>query len=314
MINECRSPKIITKELLRVQGLIRKNKEFIKIYPEDYGLKLNLYSFEAREKELISEFQESLIHYQLDGFDILIKGKNISGNSITMISLGETLVKMQNLVTAIVFEQYAGNNTNEPIPITIKSAANINVVATVPGSFGVILTSFSPQQQIEDCRVGVALSIFNELLDSKDNKKMIKDQTIKLGIRVIKKYKELLKTIYTYDEDLVFYENVKPKDFTRREISCGEARKIYNILVKQEKESDETVQYSGMLKAIDLLSYKCRFQVDESITIGAKFNRKLTEKLKEVLDVHSIAKFIVTKTWNESTDEVGQDFELVELA
>ncbi len=313
MINECRSPKIISTELLRVQELIRKNKEFITIYPEDYGLKLNLYSFEAREKELIFEFQEALIHYQLDGFDIHIKGKNITGNTISMVSLGETLVKMQNLITAIVFEQYAGINNNEPIPITIKNAANINVVATVPGSFGIILTSFSPQQQIEQCRVGVALNIFNELLDSKDNKEMIKTQTSKLGIRVIKKYKELLKTIYTYDEDLVFYENVRPKDFTRREISCDDAKKVYYVLDKQEKEPDETVEYSGMLKAIDLLSYRCKFQVDEHQNISAKFNRKLTNKLKEVLDVHSIAKFTVTKSWNESTDQVGQDFELVEI-
>lgn len=51
------------EELVRVRKLIQTNKEFIRLYPNDYGLKLNLYSLEAREKEILNNI------YEVDLFD-----------------------------------------------------------------------------------------------------------------------------------------------------------------------------------------------------------------------------------------------------
>ena len=313
MVNECRPPEMILKELLRVQELMRKNKEFIKIYPEDYGLKLNLYSFAAREKELISEYQDSLKHYQIDGFDILIKGKYITDSSISMVSLGETLVKMQNLITELVFEEFAGKNSVEKISPAIRNVANLNVVATTSGSFGVILSNLSNRRRDKESKIENALVKFNELLDCKDDKELIRAQASKLGIRAISKYVDLLKTIYVYEENLVFYDKVKPESFDRKEISSEDARKAYAVLAKQKREVKENAEYAGTLKAVDLLEYKCKFQVDYSKTIAARFSRELVNNLKENLDMHVTAQFIITKIWNDSTSEMKSNWKLIGL-
>jgi hypothetical protein len=63
-IRKHRKLNLIIKEMDIVTYLITMNQDCCEKFPEDHGLKLNLYSLKKREKELLRELFYSIIPFE----------------------------------------------------------------------------------------------------------------------------------------------------------------------------------------------------------------------------------------------------------
>lgn len=307
MSNTHRHPSRIQKELQQLEELMRDNRRLVGLYPDDFGLKLNLSSLENREDDLLIEFKESSKYHHMDLFDISIEGIPVVNNSISVSAFGETLVKIQELVHEIAHVSSA-KSIRSPINKKILDASAFSIAATAAGSFRVILTTNQPQ--IGNSLVIDSLEKFNDLIDCVDNKELIIEQTHKLGKKSMGKYKNLLKILFKHKIDVQLYDKVRPDAFHSREIAHVTAKRVYDALTKQEETSEEIVEYYGILKALNLLSYNCEFLAD-NVKIKATFDEGLAPEVKKHIDVFSTAKFNASTKWNEVTEEEMTTYKLV---
>jgi hypothetical protein len=109
-ITEYRSPSEIITELIHIQSLIDENKEFIKKYPKDYGLKINLYSFERRENKLLSELRESLI------YDLSLRGSN---NEKFLKQTRSLVTELDCMIGLLILQNFKENLKENPGRLSI---------------------------------------------------------------------------------------------------------------------------------------------------------------------------------------------------
>jgi hypothetical protein len=140
---------------------------------------------------------------------------------------------------------------------------------------------------------------------------LIKDEIRDLGPRVILKYKDFLDTVYKNNANLKFYDKMRPEGFQARQLSSELAKRIYDVIVSEERIPDETLIYSGTIKGISLLSYTFEFLTgEEEETIKGTFDRELYSQVKERFDKICVARFIVTNQICEITEEVKKTWKL----
>lgn len=310
MTEEYRAPSLIKEELSDLAELIRETYQLVSLRPEDFVLQQTLHSLKNREEIILNELRETYKRLQMDSFDILIEGGDaVSESSISLSFIGKTLASFQGLVTSIAKSIREGPTARGPAPHAILEGSRLNLVATSPGSFRVVVSSHIPA--IGDSLAKESLKQFNELVSSEDNKDLIKDKISDLGPIVISKYKNFLGTIYKNNADVNFYDKIRPDSFRALQLSSELAKRIYDVIVSEERIPDETLTYRGVIKGISLISYSFEFLVEETETpIKGTFDEKLYSKVKERFDNVCVARFTVTKQICEITNEITKKWEL----
>lgn len=309
MTEEYRAPSLIKEELSDLAELIRETSQLISLRPKDFVLQQTLHSLKNREDTILNELRETYKRLQVDAFDILIEGDAVRGSSISLFFIGKTLVTLQGLVTSIAKSIREGPTARGPAPHAILEGSRLNLVATSPGSFRVVVSSHIPA--IGDSLAKESLKQFNELVSSEDNKDLIKDKIGDLGPIVISKYKNFLGTIYKNNADVKFYDKIRPDSFRALQLSSELAKRIYDVIVSEERIPDETLTYRGIIKGISLISYNFEFLVEETETpIKGTFDEKLYSQVKERFDNVCVARFTLTKQICEITNEITKKWEL----
>ena len=309
MTEEYRTPSLIKEELSDLAELIRETSQLVSLRPEDFVLQQTLHSLKNREETILNELRETYKRLQMDSFDILIEGDVVSGSSISLSFIGKTLASLQGLVTSIARSMREGPTERGAIPLPILEGSRLNLVATCPGSFRIVVSSHRPT--IGDSLAKESLERFNKLLSSESDKGLIKDEIRDLGPRVILKYKDFLDTVYKNNANLKFYNKMRPEGFQARQLSSELAKRIYDVIVSEERIPDETLTYRGILKGISLISYTFEFLTgDGEETIKGTFDRELYSQVKERFDKTCVARFIVTKQICEITEEVKKTWKL----
>lgn len=309
MTEEYRSPSLIKEELSDLAELIRETSQLVSLRPEDFVLQQTLHSLKNREETILNELRETYKRLQMDSFDILIEGDVVRGSSISLSFIGKTLASLQGLVTSIARSMREGPTERGAIPHPILEGSRLNLVATCPGSFRIVASSHIPT--IGDSLAKESLERFNKLLSSEGDKGLIKDEIGYLGPRVILNYKDFLDTVYKNNANLKFYDKMRPEGFTTRQLSSELAKRIYDVIVSEERTPDETITYRGMIKGISLISYTFEFLTgDGEETIKGTFDRELYSQVKELFDKMCVARFIVTKQICEITEEVKKTWKL----
>lgn len=307
MIDEYRRPHAIQKELSYLQELIRENKELILTYPDDYALKLNLKSLINREENILKELKLVYNRLQMETFDIVLDGDQITGNSIILSFFGKIASIFQEITTSIT-----ESLSKEPLTQDILEQSRFNFIGVGSGSFRIILSTTQPA--IAEPLSMKSLRSFNELLYCGENRENIKEQIEILGIKTIIKYKNLLNTLYKNNSDITFYDKMRPQEFKTITISSSVAKKIYDVISKAEEIPDKTFTYKGVLKGISFFSFTFEFLIDESQEkIKGKFNKSLSSDVKNNFDKISIAKFRLASNWNEVTEKEKKNWELLEF-
>jgi len=310
MIDEYRRPHMIQKELSYLQELIRENKELILTYPDDYALKLNLKSLMNREENILKELKLVYNRLQMETFDIVLNGGPITGNSIILSFFGKIASIFQEITTSIT--EFRVGHSKEPLTQEILEQSSFNFIGVGSGSFRIILSTTQPA--IEESLSMNSLRSFNELLYCGENREKIKEQIEILGIKSIIKYKNLLNTLYKNNSDITFYDKMRPKEFKTVTISSSVAKKIYDVISKEEEIPDKIYTYKGILKGISLFSFTFEFLIDESqVKIKGIFNKNLSSDVKNNFDKICNAKFRLASNWNELTDKEEKKWELLEF-
>ncbi|MGB9980223.1 hypothetical protein [Methanobacterium sp.] len=310
MNEKYRSPSIIKKELYQVQALIRENEKLKEFSDEIAELDVNSQTLKKKEKYLYKELEISnRILKGKNTFDIVIKGKNIEANNISLSFLGELISNFQDFVDSMVhsIEENRPINKRSSIPQEIKDKSRLDFVGVGSGSVRIVLSS---HQLTFEPLMDDYLKCINELIES-DDKDEIKTKIDKYGSKPILKYKNFLNTIYENDADLKLYDQIKPEGFQSKEISSDIAKKVHDIIVYGEIIPKKDYSYNGVLKAIDLISDRFKFLTDEKETISGTFDKDLEEIVKEKLDIISTAKFRLSKEVHEIEDRYVDKWELI---
>lgn len=310
MTEEYRPPSLIKEELSDLAELIRETSQLVSLRPEDFVLQQTLHSLKNREETILNELRETYKRLRMDSFDILIEGDVVSGSSISLSFIGKTLASLQGLVTSIARSMREGPTERGAIPLPILEGSRLNLVATCPGSFRIVVSSHTPTI-IGDSLAKESLGRFNKLLSSEGDKGLITDEIRDLGPGVILKYKTFLDTVYKNNANLKFYDKMRPEGFQARQLSSELAKRIYDVIVSEERIPDETLTYRGTIKGISLISYTFEFLTgDGEETIKGTFDKELYSQVKERFDKMCVARFIVTNQICEITEEVKKTWTL----
>lgn len=309
MNDEYRRPNLIQDEISSLEELIRENKRLVSLYPDDYALKLNLKSLMDREENLLIELKIAYERLQMETFDIVLEGDPVNGNSISLSFLGKIAFQFQELVTSITQSIIVGP-TKRPIPQNIVDEARLNLIGTGSGSFRIILSTYQPA--LEESVSMRSLVSFNKLIDCGDDRERIKKQIEVLGKRATTKYKDLLYEIYKNKSNIKLYDKIRPREFQTKSISSYLAKKIYDVIVKEEDIPDQDFIYKGVIKGISLISYTFEFLIDESQEkIKGTFDDSLSSEVKSHFDQISIAHFRLATQWSEVTEEEKKVWKLL---
>lgn len=308
--DEYRLPGKIEEELTSLNDLIRENTQLISLYPDDFALKQNLEILKNRQDVLLSELDEVYRRFKQDAFDISLKGDVVNGANISLYFIGKIMVNLQEIVTSIAQSIREGPTSRGTISKKIREYSRLNLVATGPGSFRIIVTSYQPT--LVDSLAKSSLARFNDLIECKDNGDLIKREIKELGIRVVSKYGDFLDAIYKNNANVRFYEKIIPENFRPKEISSDLAKRIYDVIVEEESKTDEEVVYRGILKGLSLISYTFEFLIaDSKKTIKGTFDQSIDFDVKDHLDKVTNARFKLHQHYSKITEEIKKEWELL---
>lgn len=308
-----RDPHLIKEELDDLKSLIIENQNLLETYSDDVALKLGLDSLKNHEEELIIELKNAYEKKNLDTYDIRLEGEPVKNSKISLLYLGKISTNFQELVTAIVHKDQFGKRARGPIPVSVQKASILDVVATTPGSFRVILAGQNPT--LIESPVKTALIRLNELMDCEDDREKIRNISQELGVRVIKKYQKLLDTVYKNNSTLTLYDKMRPIDFTSKKLTTENAKKIFDVISDEQSMFQGEFNYKGMFKGISIISNSFEFFKEENEElIKGKFDPKLTPAIKKILlDQPILAKFSMETRYNDITDTETQEWEFLEI-
>ena len=308
---ELRRPGSILKELDRLEELINENRQLAIANPSEFALQLNLMSYENREKTLLEELNESNKRIFIDTFDLDIDGEYVESHRISSSVLGKILLDLQGVVHSIAYSISGGQAAiGGPIPQNILSGSRVDMVAACSGSFKIILTSNQPA--LGESLTKTSFRRFNKLLDCEDNKELIREEIRELGPRTIKRYKDLLDTIYKTESQIKLYDVIIPDGFETKVITSELAKRIWDKITNEEAIPDKEESYGGVIKGLSLLGYTFQFLIDDSgEVIRGSFNPSLKESVKNSLDKHAIALFKISTKQNELTEELDKNYVLL---
>lgn len=270
----------------------------------------NLELLQSRQNILLNELNDVYRRLRQDAFDISFGGDVVDRTKISLYFIGKIMVNIQEIVTAIAQAIREGPTARGALPRDIIDYSRLNLVATGPGSFRIIVTSYQPT--ITESLPISSLSQLNDLIEAGENSNLIKPHIKKLGPRVASKYKDFLENIYKNNADLQFYEKIRPENFKPTRLSSELAKRIYDVIVEEESKMVEEVIYRGVLKGLSLISYTFEFLVlDSRETIKGKFDQSIDFDVKAHFDKVTIARFKLRQHYSKITEEIKKDWELL---
>ena len=148
-------------------------------------------------------------------------------------------------------------------------------------------------------------------MNCEDHSEQIKQEIKSLGPRTIIRYKDLLNTIYKTKSNIKFYDSIKPPGFETKIITHDLAKRIIDIIVREEAIPPQEDSFSGTLKGLSLIKYRFQFVIDSGEIIEGDFDPSLSDAVKNNLDKAAIARFKIRTKQNEMTEELDSDYILL---
>ena len=292
---ESRDTKHIISDISEIQDIIRTNEEALSIDSSSKSLEINLKKLYDTQEKLFDELIEAYDKEYLYSFDMVLDSTKIVNHKIPMSFLGQFSYIFQNTITSMAKSEY-NENSRGPKSDRITKETQLNITATAPGSFRIIITTNKPYDKNT---LGETVSLvesslikFNNLLDCGDNKKEIIDyiESFK-GTDIIDNYKKFLEVLYKNKTNLVLYDKIRVKNFSRKELSHEFAYRIYKLIVEQENRENEE-DFTGMITGYDIHKFEFKLMLNDDDIIPISFE----EKWKHV--IYDNIEKIVTVTVN----------------
>ncbi|MDN7012655.1 hypothetical protein FGW20_06300 [Methanoculleus sp. FWC-SCC3] len=306
-----RPPKVIKDELGDLNKLIVENARLIEQFPEDLSLIIGMKSLQHRRNQLFTELEESEKLRTQRTFDAVLTGESVSGSEISLSFLGDFCSSLQDTITSIVQKDYRGETSSGSISNEVKNLALLNVAATAPGSFRIIISS---NPAIDTPASFIALEKFNSLIECGADIQKIKDIRGIVGTRVINKYKRFIHVLKSNKANITLYDQFKADTFTPRTVTKELASTILRVIEDVEEMPEQLESYSGRIRGIDTHDKSFHFELPEGRHIRGKYSDHLDSAVKrQVLDEEVIATFKHTIKYAEATDREYDEWELIEL-
>ncbi|AKB24059.1 hypothetical protein MSMTP_0590 [Methanosarcina sp. MTP4] len=310
MIEKVRRPSIIQEELSELNELIVNKEQLVEKYPDKFSLKIGLYSLKEREEYLLKELEKAYERLNIDTFDFVFDGEIVQKHRISLSFFGKFTSALQEVVTSISQSMIDKPTAKGAIPKEICAWSQLDLIATAPGSFRMILASHQPH--LENSIQKKAFCCLNELTDCEDDKEAIKAISKEIGIRSMKKYQNLVEIIYKNNATIKMYDKIVPEGFHTKEITSPLAKRIYDAISDVAEMPDETVTYYGKLTGVNVRSFSFEFVIeDTNEIITGSFGSSLAEEVKRHLDSIATIEFNVSTVFEDIIEEEKKKWTIV---
>ncbi len=309
-MNEYRKPSLIQKELEKLRELIKENEQLISKYQDDFALKLNLKSFKNREQFLLDELKKSREHLNMDTLTVVIEKEYPPIDEVMDISY-----HLQELFHTLAAQADKGKamDRGARIPPDIKSISTLGLEKAEAGSL-ILSFTFNPLKTDPQKKfitiVKTATDNFNALIECGSDKRLIKEQTDKLGSQTIDRYKNLLGTVFKHKSNLRLFDEKIPKDYPPKKISNQFAESVYQVIVDTNPPEFDDIEIEGELGIINIFSniFTIKTEVKQ---VDIKFDEFYLEEVKSRLKQNVKIGVKLTKTYHELQDKTDEEYKLI---
>ncbi|MDR0913332.1 MAG: hypothetical protein LBM96_12165 [Methanobrevibacter sp.] len=297
-----RSVKTIQKELNEVDSILLKLNESLVKFPDDIGLKLELSSFQSRQKYLIDELSHAQSKENISSTIMKIKGKDVGYGEMPVEKMGQIFMGIQPLVSALSVETEI--NKNAQIPEDILNSTELTVSAISAGSVNVLLKNKYPNYFNEDSDnvpIEKAFKNLGDLINCGDDYNKLQKKVENMNDKAVIYYRNFLNTLNKTETSIEFVNNIKKNKF---EVSNKKAESIFKVITKATEVS-KNYSVDGILLAIDIpsknIKIKCSNTKMEIKPISINFEDKIEN---DVIDIKVKSKVHVEFTFTKKISEI----------
>lgn len=293
-----REINVIKEELNDVDNILNNTNRLLKKYPNDNGLKGDLFLFENRKNQLLKELKISESNLMITSADeeinIHISGKSIKNHSIpskVLIKFIQSFEDVTSYIAAVL--EFGVDKIEKSIDNNFINDMGFNIKPFSQGSF---MITFSPkifedgQTVFKNSLNKKAFYKLCELIECDVDSDKIRKQLDIIGISSIIKYKQFIKLISDNELDLTMTEG--NEIMSNVNIKHGKALNIYRELVRfgEDTHNSEIITLKGLLyyintdrKTCGIKFYDYDIEKDKKIS-HIIFNENLKTKVKNNVD------------------------------
>jgi hypothetical protein len=297
-----RKSTLIIEEINDLEKILSEGRGLLKKNPRDEIIKFSLEDGEYRHSTLISELQEAINYEQRHFIRFVIR--NIEKySSVSIDRFFDSIRSLQDIIGQVSKILYRQD----------RSLMNLSFNTTFPSSFGVLLSTTIPDNELISksyCTLDSTFNIFNALNDDKllmgtlhkelQNKKMLH--------RFQRFYQ--IQANYANDVEIIWGDTTK----THHLAHISKERIIYiaDTLNKYEDFEDKRLFVNGIIKGISLVRKKIEFSL-EGKNISAFAEEENIFKASRLLNREVKIDTIIHQKINEATDDIEEIWRVVNL-
>ncbi|MGB9936765.1 MAG: hypothetical protein ACPK7O_03540 [Methanobacterium sp.] len=314
MKNKVKILESIEKEIMDTNKELEYNKTLQLKYPGKNGLKVNQHTLEYVHNQLLTKRENIIKNLELETVEIVLETEH---HSIPSRVLGRFLDSFQEVIIGIVRSIQEGKDATGRPTNKIIDLATYEVTTFSPGSFNVsLLSKASHAEQVTFGQTNAkdAIDQLNNLIECKDNIKLLKEKQDKLGTPAIQRYKNFMYTVYTNKASFTMYDFKDNENIRSAHITTKLAKQIHDIIEKTSEETPDDLSFYGELVAVDVDKYEFGFIIhdgDKEERIDGEFEKGIKKIVKGKLEQLCTPKFKRYKTYNEFSDDFKYTWELV---
>lgn len=292
-MSKLRSVADYEREIAGLDAMIKREHRLNEV-EYDAAADLSLHSLVQRREALAAELRmlgdERMPGHELD---VIFSGEPVRGHSLDAEFMGKVLLKIQNLVRAMVAAEDHSTAQSGSFSDDVRRVARLQFAESFAGSFGMRLEAFQEQYEL-DGRIPLAptLSSLIELLEAGDSPEPVLLHLAELGQRASKHYEELVEELSKGAADMrLIWPNVSGQ--REANLRQSQATKLLGTLREVREETDGRF-YTGFLDVANKRHGRFGFQTDDGYFFDGVVEGHLLPYLREFYDRHCRA-FITTR-------------------
>lgn len=237
----------IREELADLADVIESLEARIEGTDEPFAWQLSLDGLQVRRDQLVSQLEEELARAQAAEVAVSVAGDPVKGAEIDSRFLGEYLVRMQKLVSAIGQAMATRPTRRGSLSQDIIGRTQLRLAAVSAGSFVATLTGTPAPNLFGESLIEDAISELHELLDTADNADQLAHRFAQLGARAQAHYGSFIEHLASSGASVTIESLGTTEGLRRTVVSEARAQDVRTALELLEREEERQESLLGRL-------------------------------------------------------------------
>lgn len=237
----------IREELADLADVIEGLEDQIDAADDPFPWQVSLAGLQARRDQLVSQLEQELSRTQAAEVAVSVAGDPVVGAEIDTKFLGEYLVRMQKLVSAIGQAMATQPTRRGSLSQDIIGRTQLRLAAISAGSFVAKLTGTPAPNLFGESLIEDAISELHTLLDTADNADQLAEHFAELGARAQAHYGAFIEHIAASGASLTIESQGITEGLRRTGISESRAQDVRAALDLLEREEERQEHLYGRL-------------------------------------------------------------------